>query len=48
MCIILGKNSIHRENIEEIDDEDDHNVDSANSNDNSYFLFRWVKMSYSE
>lgn len=47
-CIIPGKNSTHHDNIDEIDDEDDNDGDSANNNDNSYFLFSWVKMSYSE
>lgn len=47
-CIIPGKNSTHHENIDEIDDGDDNDGDSANNNDNSYFLFSWVKMFYSE
>lgn len=35
-------------NIDEIDNEDGNDGDSLNNNDNSYFLFSWVKMSYSE
>lgn len=43
-CNTPSKNSIHDDNIDQVDNDDDDDGDSDNDDDvNSYFLFNWVK-----